>query len=248
MHVNVDYDTERDFAANNNIQVYYEGLEDEVVQRVEVGTVSFPPPPSRFLTAAVPTNNFGVNALFEVGPCRSRCSSRPRRAARSPSGSSPSGQATSQPQDRSVRDLDFESGRFYWVVDPTGVPGYPAHRHPEARSPRCRPRPAPGADPGVPLPATLSQRAASTPTSAASPRLARTVGTPAGQTFGPVAMGAADAGRDYYLDPSGLWLALATKLDPTDYLAVSYVTAGGTTVGSFPGHRPGRPGPPTASG
>ncbi|HEY3013428.1 MAG TPA: hypothetical protein VGJ36_11820, partial [Gemmatimonadales bacterium] len=37
-----------------------------------------------------------------------------------------------------------------------------------------------------------------------------------------------------YLDPSGLWFALATKLDQNDYLAVSYTTAAGTTVGSFP--------------
>ena len=35
-------------------------------------------------------------------------------------------------------------------------------------------------------------------------------------------------GTDYYLDPSGLWFALATKLDQNDYLAVSYTTAAGT--------------------
>ena len=33
VHVNVDYDTERDFSANNNIQVYYQGLEDEIIRR-----------------------------------------------------------------------------------------------------------------------------------------------------------------------------------------------------------------------
>ncbi|HZI73074.1 MAG TPA: hypothetical protein VFD73_03450, partial [Gemmatimonadales bacterium] len=30
-HLAVDYDTERDFTANNNVQVYYQGLEDEIV-------------------------------------------------------------------------------------------------------------------------------------------------------------------------------------------------------------------------
>ena len=67
MHVDIDYDTERDFNARNNIQLYYEGLEDEVVRRVEVGTVTFRPPASRFLTASIPANNFGVNATFEIG-------------------------------------------------------------------------------------------------------------------------------------------------------------------------------------
>ena len=68
VHVNVDFDTERDYSSNNNVQIYYEGLEDEIVRRVDVGTVVFQPPPSRFITAAVPANNFGVNATFEVGP------------------------------------------------------------------------------------------------------------------------------------------------------------------------------------
>ena len=68
VHVNVDLDTERDYTANNNVQIYYEGLQDEIVRRIDVGTVVFQPPPSRFITAAVPANNFGVNATFEIGP------------------------------------------------------------------------------------------------------------------------------------------------------------------------------------
>ena len=40
--------------------------------------------------------------------------------------------------------------------------------------------------------------------------------------------------QDYYLDPSGLWVSLASKLDQKDYLAVSYVTATGTRVGTGP--------------
>jgi hypothetical protein len=47
-------------------------------------------------------------------------------------------------------------------------------------------------------------------------------------------------GRDYHLDPSGLWFAMSSRLDPSDYLAVSYTTAGGGFVGSFPAaDRPG---------
>ncbi|HEU4681263.1 MAG TPA: hypothetical protein VFS51_05925, partial [Gemmatimonadales bacterium] len=68
VHLNVDYDTERDFNGNNDIQVYYEGLDDEIIRRLEVGTVSFQPPQSRFITAPIPANNFGINARFEVGP------------------------------------------------------------------------------------------------------------------------------------------------------------------------------------
>ena len=45
-------------------------------------------------------------------------------------------------------------------------------------------------------------------------------------------------GTDYYLDHSGLWITLATKLDQNDYLAVSYRTAAGTTVGTLSRGRP----------
>ena len=68
--------------------------------------------------------------------------------------------------------------------------------------------------------------------------LARTI-DPA-QSFGPVRWQLLIQGSDYYIDPSGLWFALATKLDQNDYLAVSYTTAAGTTTGSFPAEDQGQ--------
>src|SRR5690606_39706868 len=35
------------------------------------------------------------------------------------------GNETVEPQDRLVRDLDYEMGRFFWVVDPTSLPNHP---------------------------------------------------------------------------------------------------------------------------
>ena len=59
---------------------------------------------------------------------------------------------------------------------------------------------------------------------------------PAGKTFGPVPWQLLVLGADYYTDPSGLWIALSQKVDlRSDYIAVSYVTEAGVTVGSFPG-------------
>ncbi|HEX6405983.1 MAG TPA: hypothetical protein VFZ90_02215, partial [Gemmatimonadales bacterium] len=127
VHLAVDYDTERDFSANNNIQVYYQGLEDEIVRRIEVGTVTFQPPQSRFITAAIPANNFGVNARFEVGPLQFQTLAATQKGSQVAERVYTIGQTTSQPQDRQLRDLDFETGRFFWVVDPTtAIPNYPA--------------------------------------------------------------------------------------------------------------------------
>jgi hypothetical protein len=232
VHVAVDYDTERDFSANNNVQVYYEGLEDEIVRRIEVGTVTFQPPQSRFLTAAIPANNFGVNAKFEVGPFQFQTLAATQKGSQVANRVYTIGQTTSQPQDRQVRDLDFETGRFFWVVDPTtALPGYPAidilnlagaaiaptDQPAQVRVYRYRPpQSGSGADPNL----------------GGITALARTVDPT--QSFGPVRWQLLIQGTDYYLDPSGLWFALTTKLDQNDYLAVSYRTAAGTTVGSFP--------------
>jgi hypothetical protein len=117
LHVNVDYDSKREFNANNDLQVYYEGLQDEIVRRVEVGTVTFRPPASRFLTAAIPNNNFGINATFELGPFQLQGMAATQEGSVVTERSYSVGVTTSQPQDRQVRDLDFESGRFFWIVD-----------------------------------------------------------------------------------------------------------------------------------
>ncbi len=239
VHVNVDYQSARDFDANNNIQVYYQGLSDEIVRRVEVGTVTFQPPPSRFLTAAVPRSNFGINGLFEVGPLQFQAlfatqkgSSVNERTFQVGTG------ATSTPQDRLMRDLDFESGRFYWVVDPTIIAGYPAvdilSLDETGLPPTTRPaqvrvyryRPAAAGNNATPILGGVKAFASNT----ADPT----------QRLGQVAPDEGAQwelllqGRDYYLDPSGLWFVLASKLDPADYLAVSYTTADGGRVGTFP--------------
>src|SRR5690606_7402587 len=126
LHVDVDYDTERDFSARNNLQLYYEGLDDEIVRRVELGTVVFRPPASRFITAAIPANNFGVNATFEVGPVTLQGIAATQEGSVVVERNYAVGNTTVQPQDREARDLDFEPSRFFWVVDPQLVPGYPA--------------------------------------------------------------------------------------------------------------------------
>lgn len=229
-HVNVDYDTERDFSAQNNIQVYYEGLEDEVVRRVEVGTVSFQPPPSRFLTANIPANNFGINATFQVGALRLQGIAATQKGSVVAERSYVVGSSTVQPQDREVRDLDYEANRFFWVVDPAILPGYPAidilsldqiARPPEAqlaqadvRVYRYRPAARAGLNPNlggigaIALGADTSQRV-----TAQWELLQRDI--------------------DFYVDPTGLWIALAGTLDDNDYLAVSYRSAAGQ-VGTFP--------------
>ncbi len=230
LHVNVDYDTQRDFSSANNIQVYYEGLEDEIIRRVEVGTVTFRPPASRFVTAAIPANNFGVNASFEFGALQFQALAATQKGSVVAERTYTIGQTASQPQDRQLRDVDFEAGRFFWIVDPARLPGYPAvdilslgtSQLPPAESPSevrvYRHRPA--------------SRNGTNPNLGGITAVGRRSDDPA--RFGPVQWQLLLEGTDYYRDPSNLWIVLASKLDQNDYLAVSYTTVTGARVGSFP--------------
>ena len=234
LHVNTDYDTERDFSGANNIQVYYEGLEDEVVRRVEVGTVTFVPPPSRFLATSIPANNFGINATFEVGALQLQTMAATQKGSQIAERTFVIGDRTAQPQDRQVRDLDFESGRFFWVVDPKSLPSYPAvdvlNLDPSVVPAPLRPttqvriyRYRPG-----------TSKTGTNPNLGGISAVARRSDSP--QRIGPLKSlwQALVPGVDYYLDPSGLWFALTGRLDIGDYLAVSYVTATGDSVGTLP--------------
>ena len=231
LHLNVDYDSRREFNANNDIQVYYEGLQDEVLQRVEVGTVSFRAPPSRFLTATIPSNNFGLNATLEFGAFTLQGMMATQEGSVVGQRVYTVGGTTSEPQDRLIRDLDFESGRFFWAVDPVTLPNYPfvdilnldAVAIPAAIQPadaqvrvyRYRTGVGSGLNPNLGGITAIGYRLDGPERVEGTWQLLL-------------------QGTDYYLDPSALWFALANKLDQNDYLAVSYVTLGGSRVGTFP--------------
>lgn len=230
LHVDLDYDSQRDFSANNNIRVYYQGLQDEVLQRLDFGTVTFVPPPSRFITATIPANSFGVSARFQIGDLQLQALAASQKGSVVAERHYTIGATTSQPQDRQIRDLDYEAGRFFWVVDPARLPGYPAvdilNVDPSVLTPDQRPaqirvyryRPVTQSSTGADL-TGITAVATRSDSPQATGRLRWELLVP---------------GTDYYLDPSGTWFALATNLDQNSYLAVSYVTAAGNKVGTFP--------------
>ena len=140
------------------------------------------------------------------------------------------GGTTVQPQDREARDLDFEPRRFFWIVDPATLPGYPAIDilalnattlpptaiidQGDVRVYRNRPPSRSGINPNL---GGINAVALGTDTAQ------RVTGL-----WEPL-----QRDIDYYVDPTGLWLALSARLDQDDYLAVSYRSAAGQ-VGTFP--------------
>jgi hypothetical protein len=230
VHLNVDYDSQREFEASNNIQVYYQGLEDEVLQRVQVGNVTFTAPSSRFITGGIPANNFGFLLEGQVGAMDWSAIFAQQKGNVVRGRTFTVGAQTVQPLDREVVDRDFEPLRFFFVPDPATLPGYPAldvlnlnlatlppgQRITQVRVYRRR--------------STLGRTAAEQNLGGIEAVALRD----STQRAGPFPWEQLQEGRDYYLDQSGLWFALTNRLDDQDFLAVSYVTAAGDTVGTFP--------------
>src|SRR5438034_3115351 len=245
LHVNVDFDSQREFDANNNLQVWYEGLEDEVLRRVEAGNVTFQAPPSRFISAAIPANNFGVQAVAQLGALEFRGIYAQQKGNVVRDRVYSVGETTTQPIARVARDLDYEAGRFFFAVDPALVPRYPAVdalnidratlpdslRVGSVRVYRVR-----AASPT----STTNQNIGGVRAVACGPGPTRSVDCDV-QRAGPFQWELLLEGKDYYVDPSGAWFALAARLDQSDYLAASYIPAGQLNctgprrcIGTFP--------------
>ncbi len=231
IQLDLDYDSEREFNANNDIRVWYQGQEGEAVQRVEVGNVTLDAPASRFITAAIPANSFGVQARAQFGGLEVRSILAQQRGSALRTRVFTVGERVTQPVDFELRDLDFEPGRFFFVINPRSVPGYPdldlLNLTGTALSPVERP-----------VSVRLYRLRALGGGVGANPNLgginAVALRGDSPQRVGPLPWELLVEGRDYYLDPSGLWFALASRVSAEDFLAVSYITASGDTVGTFP--------------
>src|SRR6266536_572885 len=238
LHVDVDFDSQREFDANNNLHVWYEGLEDEVLRRVEAGNVTFQAPPSRVITAQVPANNFGIQAIAQVGPLEFRGILAQQKGNVVKDRFYSVGDVTSQPIDRESRDLDYEAGRFFFAIDPGALPGYPAIDILQLDQ-LARP------DSLTVGALRVYRRRAIAPSSSGNQNVGgvRAVACAPGsravdcaiQREGPFEWEILQEGKDYYVDPTGTWFALANRLDQSDYLAVSYITATkADSIGTFP--------------
>jgi len=125
VHLNVDFDSQREFDASNNISVFYEGKSDEMLQRLEVGNVSFQAPASRFLTSGIPSGNYGVQATGQIGPMRFTSIVAQQKGNVSKDNVFTVGDRTQQQIERPIEDIQIEVRRFFFTVDPRQLPGYP---------------------------------------------------------------------------------------------------------------------------
>ncbi len=224
--VNVDYDSQREFETSNNVGVRYEGRNHEILQLVELGNVSFSPPPSRFITSGIPSGNYGVQAVGQVGPMQFRTIYAEQKGNVVRDRVFTVGERAEQSVQREIEDYQMERRRFFWVVDPA-VAFASVYPNVDILDPALTSR----------LELPLDERPQRVlvyrfrPPSAAGITV-RDVNGPIAHVryarntneIGPFEV--LQQGVDYYIDPSNLWITLVTPIGRNERLAVSYTVLG----------------------
>ena len=248
IHVNVDYDSEREFDASNNISVYYQGKPDELLHRLEVGNVSFAAPPSRFITAGIPSGNYGLQAVGQIGPMQFRSIMAQQKGNVVRDKVFTVGDRSVQTIERDIEDFLVERGRFFWVIDPrrtfagrfpnVDILGRDLEALAAAIPPGERPRRVLVYRYRPPTPGGSVSRDINGPY--AVTRYARNT-----NEIGPFDV--LQEGIDYYIDPTNLWIVLVNPVQRGERLAVSYTVSSATgdevIVGSVGGTFPTSRGP-----
>ncbi len=236
IRVDVDFDQSREFDASNRINIFYEGREDDILKRLEVGDVDFRlPTNSRYLTEGIPAGNFGFQAEGQLGPLEFQSVWAQQRGDLNTRQFRLTGLGDQRgfvQQDTLVLDdADYVRGQFFFLVDPREIDEYP-HVDALGLDPASAPPSVvPGFDP-IQLyrfeddPVFQQQVAGFIQADAVAEGEGGTVTESGWFRY-------LQPGLDYSVHPSGLWVVLRAPLRRDEMLAVTYVTALGDTVGDY---------------
>ena len=242
VHVDVDFDQTREFDATNNLNVFYEGKPDEILEFVELGQVSLPLPQSRYISQAIPAGNFGVRGDARLGPldlrgvfAEQKGSVESRRVTLEVGGPE---QGILQDVETVLDDAAYAGGQFFFVVDPRELQGYPDVDVINLQGTEALPalRPASSiklyrhevsiGQPQNVESGVIQARAVAVRPASADPTLPDSVEF--NGFFRPLV-----EGEDFIVHRSGLWVVLRSRVQRDEALAVAYVSDSGVEVGDF---------------
>jgi len=235
VRLDVDYDSKREFDASNRIALAYAGKPGDWLQRLDVGNVSFDAPPSRFITSGIPQGNYGVQAIARIGTLRLQAIAAQQTGNVVRDRVFTVGARTQQQVSRDIEDYQIEPRRFFFTVDPRGLPAYPNIDLLNGAQLRVLAASLP--DSVRPVRVTLYRLLiGGQPPNPNGPQF-RLIGDPAsrrGQVYEVLRENV-----DYVVDPSQLWVALAQPLNlNNERLVVAYtvrINGRDTTVASTGG-------------
>ncbi len=125
LHVNVDYNSTREFDASNNISLYYQGKKNDWLQRVDVGNVTFAVPVTRYMSSGIPQGNYGIQTIMKFGDLRVSAIAAQQKGNVVDKKVFTVGAQTQSQVTREVDDYQIEARRFFFIVDPRVLGGYP---------------------------------------------------------------------------------------------------------------------------
>lgn len=231
--VDVDYDQTREFQGANRLNIHYQGMPGEILQRFEVGDVRFDLPSSRFFREAVPAGNFGFQATLRAGPVdvRSVWAQQAGEVTSRRFRLESSGRGYSRSDTLVLDDADYLEGQFFFLFDPAAFLGYPHIDVLSLSRADAAPTFTPGAEPIQLYRSEIDLYARQQvegyiQADAIAGAGADTVTESAWFQY-------LQPGQDYVVHPSGLWVALRVPLRPDEILGVTYVTEAGDTVGTY---------------
>ena len=217
VHVNLDFKSQNEYSSSNNISLRYEGKPGRLLERLEVGNISFLPPPSRFLSSGIPANNYGVQAQGKIGAMKYTAVAAQQKGNVFKDITFHIGDRNLQDQRREIEDVGMELRRFFMTVDPRQFADYP--------------------NVDILNRAQMQRLATALPDSIRPVRLyiyKQLIGATNPNPRGPqlAVRGARNSTRqiyevlrenvDYYVDPTQLWIALVAPLGQNERLAVAY--------------------------
>ena len=118
VHVNVDYDQQREFESSQVLSAYYEAPEGSRLQRVELGNINFVAPQSRFITSSLPAGNYGLQVTNQFGRVKLRSIFAAQTGNVVQNKLFTVGGHAQQVNDREISDFEIERLRFFFTVDP----------------------------------------------------------------------------------------------------------------------------------
>lgn len=118
IHVNADYDQQREFESSQTLSAYYEAPEGSRLQRIDVGNINFVAPASRFLTSTLPSGNYGLQVTNQFGrmKLRSIVATQSGNVVRNKEFNI--GGHAQRLNDQDLADFQIERLRFFFTVDP----------------------------------------------------------------------------------------------------------------------------------
>jgi hypothetical protein len=117
--VQVDHSSEQTLDNNNKVQLWYEGYEDDVIKRVDLGNTNLSLSGSNLISfSSASTGLFGVKVLAEIGSTEMTVIASKQEGETSGASFSPTSGGLGQTERRTIRDIDYIRDKYFWLNDP----------------------------------------------------------------------------------------------------------------------------------